>query len=780
MTSIAACVFIVAKTRIRRAFGLATICLLFFHSAIYASGAPRTSANRYADIISDGKAEISIIANATPEANAAAELLKDALEKMSETAEISISGGEYHGAKKLTIHITNDKNAAPLTPDTRNIDAALKFKFKIYPQSIYIEYPNEDSAINAVGLFLKKFCGVFFFAPGPIGSEIPRMENLKIRTGSFEITPSYKGRNLGIYSNENFAKLLGHSSDFTASNHSIPQIIDKKTAEKHPEWMAKIDGILQPHKNHAQIDFANGAARTFIKECADKYFTEAPSSNIFALTPADSSDFDNTPYSERFKRGFTPNGYRDCSNLVFSFTNDIARFLKSKHPSKFVYSLAYLYTENPPSFKLSDNIIVYLCQDRGNFFSDKKKEEHFELLKKWSQSGTRFFGIYDYNYGSQYFIPRNISEQIAHSIKTSHDIGARFYTCESFPNWAYDAHKIWLVSNLLIDVSSDPKELEAEFFDRYYKESSEYVRAFFDIAQKQWNNRRDRPMWLTLFKRWEQAEIFSEESLQSMEKNLEMAELSAVSPLVAERVKEIRLMFNITKSFARTYELQKKLWLCDIDNTPRELLLDAVDAVKISKSNLNLHVRLYNENTKYPKASFTIWNKLDYMDPSEMLLARLENPGEKRPINMLKDCGFKSAFTGANGPWKFRKSDNANLKIKKSSGLLSVSAWLPAYLYQGAEISPGKKYSFKIETSGNLEIGAVLYIELSFYDKSGKLLTKKRLRIPPLGNFANKQMSISQTAPRNSKYAIAAIFAMSMRDSDFAEIRNAELLEEQP
>lgn len=777
MTLIAACVFIVAKTRIRRAFGLATICLLFFYSAIYASGSPRTSANRYANIISDGKAEISIIANATPEANAAAELLKDALEKMSETAEISISGGEYHGAKKLTIHITKDKNAAPLTPDTRNIDAALKFKFKIYPQSIYIEYPNEDSAINAVGLFLKKFCGVFFFAPGPIGSEIPRMENLKIRTGSFEITPSYKGRNLGIYSNENFAKLLGHSSDFTASNHSIPQIIDKKTAEKHPEWMAKIDGILQPHKNHAQIDFANGAARTFIKKCADKYFTEAPSSNIFALTPADSSDFDNTPYSERFKRGFTPNGYRDCSNLVFSFTNDIARFLKSKHPSKFVYSLAYLYTENPPSFKLSDNIIVYLCQDRGNFFSDKKKEEHFELLKKWSQSGTRFFGIYDYNYGSQYFIPRNISEQIAHSIKTSHDIGARFYTCESFPNWAYDAHKIWLVSNLLIDVSSDPKELEAEFFDRYYKESSEYVRAFFDIAQKQWNKRNDRPMWLTLYKRWEQAEIFPKESLDRMEAKLALAEKGTKSPMVIDRIKEIRLMFDVTKSLANTYRLQKKLWMYNISNTPKEHILDTIEAVKISKAIQKLDIKRYYENTKYPKASFKIWDELDYMDPSEMLAENMENRRLEYAKNMLGEPDFRRAFSGGNSLWQTQKSDNANLKIKKSGNALTLSAWLPAYLYQRVEISENKKYSFNIKVSGNLEIGAVFYIELSFYSEEGRLLSKKRLRIPPLGSFKDKEMSISQVSPKGSKYAVAAIFAISMRESDFVEIKKPALWE---
>lgn len=74
--------------------------------------------------------------------------------------------------------------------------------------------------------------------------------------------------------------------------------------------------------------------------------------------------------------------------------------------------------------------------------------------------------------------------------------------------------------------------------------------------------------------------------------------------------------------------------------------------------------------------------------------------------------------------------------------------------------------------SGNLEIGAVFYIELSFYSEEGRLLSKKRLRIPPLGSFKDKEMSISQVSPKGSKYAVAAIFAISMRESDFVEIKN--------
>lgn len=770
--------FIIGKFRgsIRAASCMVPMIAFFLCALLH--GAPKRMNDKFADIISDGETNLSIVIGGKPEEKEAAEILKEILGKMSKRSDISISSSiPKNGFNGTSIFIRKDNDAKILTPDTANIDGTLNFKFKIYPNSVHILYPSDNSAINAVGFFLKKFCGVKFFAPGPIGTEIPRPAYLKIRTGNFEVNPSFKGRNLGLFADKNFAKLIGNSDDFTSSNHSMPQIIDAKTAALHPAWMARIDGKLQPHSNRVQVDFANSAMRLFVKEYAEKYFAENPKARIFSLTPADSSDFDNTPYSERLKRGFTANGYMDCSNLVFSFVNEISKFIRSKYPSKFVYSLAYLYTENPPSFKIADNIIVYLCEDRGNFFSSEKMSANTELLKKWSNSGTKFFGIYDYNYGNPYFIPRNTFQQIAYSIKNAFDAGARFYTCESFPNWAYDAHKIWLLSNLLTDASLDTEKLENEFFDSYYGESSKHIKEFFDIAQEQWNKRNDRPMWLTLYKRWEQAEIFPKESLDRMEAKLALAEKGAKSPMVIDRIKEIRLMFDVTKSLANTYRLQKKLWMYNISNTPKEHILDTIEAVKISKAIQKLDIKRYYENTKYPKASFKIWDELDYMDPSEMLAENMESRRLEYAKNMLGEPDFRRAFSGGNSLWQTRKSDNANLKIKKSGNALTLSAWLPAYLYQRVEISENKKYSFNIKVSGNLEIGAVFYIELSFYSEEGRLLSKKRLRIPPLGSFKDKEMSISQVSPKGSKYAVAAIFAISMRESDFVEIKKPALWE---
>lgn len=72
----------------------------------------------------------------------------------------------------------------------------------------------------------------------------------------------------------------------------------------------------------------------------------------------------------------------------------------------------------------------------------------------------------------------------------------------------------------------------------------------------------------------------------------------------------------------------------NISNTPKEHILDTIEAVKISKAIQKLDIKRYYENTKYPKASFKIWDELDYMDPSEMLAENMES----RRLEYAKIC----------------------------------------------------------------------------------------------------------------------------------------------
>lgn len=738
------------------------------------SAMPHRSVSKDLYLIKNGKMSVNIVVE-NNSAIKAASFLKQTLAKMAESSSIDISN--HVSSRSVNIFLRRYANSKLLDATTDDIDITQKFKLAVFANSIYIEYPEESDAYFAVSIFLRKYCKVYFLVPSEIGTEIPKYDNLKLRKSTEIINPSYKGRYLGVYANSEFVLKLGSNGDFVALNHALPHIVNKNLSEKNPEWLAEIDDKRQPYSVSTQVDFNNSSLRLYLKNYADAYFKNYPNKKTIAFTPADSSKFDTSRHSNLLKRGRTTNGYADYSNLVFSLTNDIARHIGKNNPSKFVYALAYLYTEMPPSIKLENNIILYLCEDRGNFFSEQNRSENTELLQKWKDIGIKCLGVYDYNYGKQYFIPRNIYNQIADSIKSSYDIGARFYTGESYPNWAYDAHKIWLIQNLLLDVNLDAEKLKKQFFEIYYKESAVPISEFFDIAQHQWDSRSDIPMWLTLFKRFAQAEIFTDESISKMESKLVSAESIAKSETVKSRIKEIRMMFNITKAFINTYKLEKKLWkMTSPTIRDKSRILDLVDAIKISKINKMILVKIYENNTKYPKVDFSEWEKRDYIDPSEMRLYQI-NSNNTPKKNILKDNEI-SDMLKTGGSWHFVKSDNANFQLSKLSGdKLKISSWLPSYFYKSVKISPNKSYILSVDVSGHIGIGAIFYIELAYKDKDGRLLAIKRLRLPPLQNFKDLEMSVEAVSPVNSEYATVAMFAISMRDSDYVEVVNLSFFE---
>ena len=655
------------------------------------------------------------------------------------------------------------------------INSADKFYYCVSKNRITIEVDSPENIVNAIGLFLKEFCGVKFFVPSEIGYEIPQ-NYPRLKKGACTISPSFKGRLIG-YTDKSFARLAGQYGSYMGVNHYLSRLINEDVAEGNPEFLAEIGGVREKWSPSAMVDFRSGGLRQFIKNHSHEYFKKNPNAKVYSLSYADSTAFGDDKYSLMYKRELTPNGYADFSNLVFSFSNEIARYFKKAHPDKLISTLAYINSENPPSIPLEDNIIVYFCADRGNYFNKDARERDINLMKAWRKRGIKHFGIYDYNYGKDYFIPRNITHHIADGLKNAYAQGARYYFCEMYPNWAYDACKYWVLSNLLIDIDADPVELEDEFYRDFYKETTPHIRRFFDIAKEQWDSRKDEPMWLTLYKRDGQAEVFSVEALNEMESALQSAESTAITSVVKERVYELRLMFDITKSYIHTYNLQKKLWRLLPNSKDFSAKVDDLSqAIDISKRTLRVYLDRYKNNTKYPKVDFSVWDKLDYMDASRMRLQQAQDRdfSDSTDIFVIVD---KSKLGETDfSKWKFKNSPNVYCDVVKSKSSLKMSSWLPAYFYRSFVVPSGKVYRFSMDVSGNLDLGAVFYIEMAFYDKNKKIISQTRQRLPSIKNFSAMPIFVQSEAPENTATVNIAMFSISMRPTDFVKIENVKFL----
>ena len=696
----------------------------------------------------------------------------------SETSDKSKSETEIILSKFLPNHIINkspkiDKKFTIFLREKgkRNIgNSDDNLSFTIEKNRAIIEYCDCEDALNKLGIFLREFCGIKFFVPSEIGIECE--SGRRIKRGVYTTSPSFKGRAIG-YAKKSFAGITGQEFSYMGSNHYLSRLIDENITTKNPEFLAEVGGVREKWSPSAMIDFRNGGLRQFIKNHSHEYFKKNPERKVYSLSYADSTAFADDKYSLMYKRGLTPNGYADFSNLVFSFSNDIARYFKKAHPDKLVSTLAYINSENPPSIPLEDNIIVYLCGDRGNYFNEEARERDINLMKAWRKRGVKHFGIYDYNYGKDYFIPRNITHHIADGLKNAYAQGARYYYCEMYPNWAYDACKYWVLSNLLIDIDADPIELENEFYRDFYKETATDVRRFFDIAKEQWDARKDVPMWLTLYKRDGQAEVFSAEALAKMECALQSAETSAKTLVVKMRVYELRLMFDITKSYIHTYNLQKKLWLLSPKDKNFSAKVDDISqAIDVSKRTLRVYLDKYKNNTKYPKVDFSAWDKLDYMDPSQMRLQQAKDPNFSGVANIIEYIDKTENGKINFSKWTFKHSPNVYSNVERFDKSIKMSSWLPAYFYRTFVVPPNKEYRFSMDVSGNLDLGAVFYIEMAFYDKNKKLISQTRQRLPSMKNFSWMPIFVQAYAPENTATVNIAMFSISMRPSDFVELKN--------
>lgn len=669
--------------------------------------------------------------------------------------------------------------------------------FRADKRAAEIRYANPNDAEAAVGEFAEKFLGVRALAPPPLG--IVRDNSAKFAAGNASKKFSYSGRFFPQYDDASkfFAAVNGKNDTYALSAHSLTRIVDAKTAAEHPEWLAMRRGkrISFAETKQPQIDFLNPKVRKFAADKTREFFEKHPDRKMFSVSYADAPNFDDTQKTALLRRPPTPHGYDDYGNAVFAFTNAVANAVSARYPEKLVAEIAYLYTENPPDFKMSPNTAIFLCTDRQNNFDEAEKMKDMQLLEKWAKSGVGRLGIYDYNYGAPYFVPRGSPKLLADSLKYAHRLGATLYVCESRPLWAYDAHKMYILAKLLKDANADADCLRGDFFKSYFGNAAESVGRFFETAESAWISRRDKPTWLKLYKRESQAELLDAETIGKMESALAAAELAkGTTQIERDRIREIRLVFDITKAFVDAYNLQKKLFIGGESDTDA---IETLEAVQIAETRKRLAIERYAENTKYPKFDFSVWEKTSFIDARKLVGERLlKNPQTAvRAKKLLGDDFAKLAELADDAVRISKNSDFENglagwrtFKLSASPETLAVSdkrahsgrksVAMSSQNFVGitsaVRASDGHVYAAEARIHGNIGIGEVCYARLSFADKSGRQISAERIQMPS-GFFDFAKLRIIAKAPENAASASFSIFVGNTRGTLFVD--DAKILE---
>ena len=735
----------------------------------------------------------------------AAEIISENLSRLSKDSfkPKIFTSEKYLDGQETVLKIAKNTSSPKLSPRLDDVSDAKTFLYKIGQRNIEIIYPQYGDELRAAGIFLENFLGFRFFTPHE-APELPRERKISLRFGTFAIRPSYAAAVLdfpGTDREKTFLKIIGSSDEAAAYIHSPQVFLTPDVYLTRPDFFASQNFKRLSPKDYPQVqpDFMNFDLPWFYAQKADEFFRDNPSRRAFSVVPSDSDIYDDSSRTADRINGYYES-LRNYSDVVFEFTNSVAYILSKRHPDRFVFALAYGNHKAVPNFKLYNNIIVYITSDRYANFDEKTKLSDEKLITQWSKSGIGALGLYDYNYGCAYPVPRYAPGLIADGIKNAYSCGAKFYLCEFSPFYAYDAPKMWIIRSLLSDVNADVRKLEDEFFRLYYAESSEPVKEFFAEAEKVWTSRKDKPRWLGYFRRESVCELFGNESIRKMDSAIKKALSLAETNKTKRRIMDLKEAFGLTKLCIKAYRTKR-----EITKNPLETKSDALKFLNDAET-LN-----FLNSAKENAARGKMFSDSGYYF-GQAFLGRNSNPIESKAIQLMKNKSLSADSNIVNrlrkilGEEKFKKlsvlvsdapdffakdfanpqsssegnlpkgwiryactSENAVARIDDNSPTALVfKNILNGGIVKTIPCLPERLYEFSSNITGNFTGGALCYLRMVFTDKKGKVLHAKTLEIPKLEGECF-QASIAENSPKESSSVSVGIFFVNLLKGDFAK-----------
>jgi hypothetical protein len=348
--------------------------------------------------------------------------------------------------------------------------------------------------------------GCEWFAPGKIGENIPKLENIAIKNYSKEFQPDFKLRIIDFspsyYSSLNdtdFPRQLGlwilrnrfmffepdRNFSFNAiplpqpSGHNLHEMALKGIdIKKEPERLAMVTrkGKKIRTLDHAQICFTNEKnVKMSIKSIVD-YFKEREKSRHKRF-----NDFDDIvdfcPISLEDCKGICE--CKKCKNiagdgsfakdrLVWNFMNKVAKGVAEQCPGKKIslYAPYWELSRPPENVKIENNICAFGCRQsswRPYYINNYPLGGDFHKnLQMTAKAGAQ---LCNYDYLIRY-APQILN--VLDAIKTYREMGSEVYFIDVMQRNTLNWQILWVLMNYSWDSRCSPRKLLAFYCEKYY------------------------------------------------------------------------------------------------------------------------------------------------------------------------------------------------------------------------------------------------------------------------------------------------------------------------
>jgi hypothetical protein len=299
--------------------------------------------------------------------------------------------------------------------------------------------------------FLESHLDVFWLFPGTLGECIEPVDKIDIPAVLIKKNPKWTRQEYRsglsqlkrmFFWSFDYQKNLKLHHLFGVSHNMIKVFPEEESLKNHPE--------IFPLKNNGK-PFIPSLAPTKTGRYGSERSWHPCYSNPKTVEVATQKaiDFFKKEKGLAFSLGISDGKLAHCQCVncaskkfpapYYEFVNKVARNVKKYYPPFMIGVLAYGSVQTPSkNLKLEDNVLVNCT---GQF-------------EKW-RGLAKNLSVYQYQYGWGYWVPNFPLKALVHNAKVFHKDGVVGYRAEIYPLWAFDAPKVYILSNLLWDSDFD-------------------------------------------------------------------------------------------------------------------------------------------------------------------------------------------------------------------------------------------------------------------------------------------------------------------------------------
>jgi len=375
------------------------------------------------------------------------------------------------------------------------------FALKTAGRHLVIAGGRQRGTMYGVYTLLEKL-GCRWFAPD--ASRIPRMATIaiegldEIQKPAFEyrepffteaFDKDWAARNKTNGDHSRLDESTGGKVQYYPFVHSFYQMISpKKHFKEHPEYFSLIDG--QRRVERGQLCLTNPDVLRLGIEAVRGWIRERPEATIYSVSQ---NDWEGWCECDRCRRVEQEEGGAH-SGPVLRYVNAVAAAIEKEHPDKLIDTLAYWYTEDPPSkARPRPNVRIRLCPIgacQAHPYEKCERNAYFmRNLRAWSKITDQLY-IWHYNTNfSHYLIPFPDFDELAADIPMykRHGVVGLFMQGAYARNGGGENAELrsYVIARLLWDANADVERAIDEFHAGYYGGAARAMRGYFDLLHEQ-------------------------------------------------------------------------------------------------------------------------------------------------------------------------------------------------------------------------------------------------------------------------------------------------------